>query len=61
MADEHDVEPPASWATAALTRSGGHWGHPEWYEASGAEDARCHAAGLPAPLKGAQRVRPPRG
>ena len=33
MADaREEVEPPPSWATAALTRMGGHWGHPEWYE-----------------------------
>ena len=31
MADVRNVEPPASWS-AALTRSGGHWGHPDWYE-----------------------------
>ena len=32
MAHAQDAEPLASWAPAALTRMGGHWGHPEWYE-----------------------------
>ena len=33
MADaREEVEPLPPWAAAALTRMGGHWGHPEWYE-----------------------------